>query len=141
MPHKIAGFCRHPGCRNRAVELRYCEEHAGEGRQREIARDKHRTPAHKRGYDKRWERYSKWFLAQPGNQLCVLRMDAGCAIVAQCVDHIDPPEGAKDPRFWDRGNHQPACIHCNSVKGHRFLRGTALDGNDGLRDAVPPGGR
>jgi 5-methylcytosine-specific restriction protein A len=35
------------------------------------------------------------------------------------VDHIDPPDGPGDPRFWDTANHQPACIHCNSVKGHK----------------------
>ena len=126
MPHRLQGFCKYPGCTQKANDISgYCTAHRGAGQERDISRDRHRQPAHIRGYDKRWERYSKWFLSLPQNQFCVLRLDDGCAQIAQCVDHIDPPDGARDPRFWDRSNHQPACIHCNSVKGHRFIRGTA----------------
>ena len=85
-----------------------------------------RGSARERGYDSRWSAYSKWYLAQPNHQLCALRLDEGCAVVAQCVDHIDPPDDRHDPRFWNPENHQPACIHCNSVKGHRFMRGKYL---------------
>lgn len=126
MPHRLLGFCKCPGCAQKADDISgYCSAHKGESQRHGISRDRHLLPAHIRGYDKRWERYSKWFLSQPQNQMCALRLDAGCTIIAQCVDHIDPPDGARDPRFWDRSNHQPACIHCNSVKGHRFIRGTA----------------
>ena len=31
--------------------------------------------------------------------------------------------GAISPKFWDKANHQPACIHCNSVKGHKNIKG------------------
>ena len=120
-------LCRVPGCAGFALKgHRYCEAHAAEERAelraQEAARDRRRGSARERGYDARWARYSKWFLSLPENQLCALRMDEGCAVVAQCVDHIDPPDGPEDPRFWDFSNHQPACIHCNSVKGHRFMR-------------------
>ena len=64
------------------------------------------------------------------NQFCSLRLP-GCTFIAQCVDHIDPPDGPDDPRFWDKNNHQPACIHCNSVKGHRKIVGSyKVFGND-----------
>ena len=131
-------FCRYPGCPNFVGHgPRYCDTHAAEEieeqRRNEAARDRRRGSAKQRGYDARWSRYSKWFLSRPQNQFCVLHLDDGCAGVAQCVDHIDPPEGPNDPRFWDYSNHQPACIHCNSVKGHRKLRGNFAFG-------VPPRG-
>ena len=120
-------LCRYPGCAGFALKgHRYCQAHAAEElaelRAQEAARDRRRGSARQRGYDARWNCYSKWFLSLPGNQLCALRLDEGCAVVAQCVDHIDPPDGPDDPRFWDFKNHQPSCIHCNSVKGHRFMR-------------------
>ena len=121
-------LCKVPGCSN-LTRNKYCDEHQylqeEEDRKRtEYLNRKKKNGGHKlssteRGYDTRWRNYSKWFLAQPGNQFCKLHLDDQCAVVAQCVDHIDPPESRDDPRFWDYSNHQPACIHCNSVKGHR----------------------
>ena len=117
-------FCAHPGCAALVSgSARYCEEHKADGQQAERARDQRRGSARVRGYTTRWNKYSKWFLSLPENQFCALHLDDGCAIVAQCVDHIDPPDNASDPRFWDTSNHQPACIHCNSVKGRRKLVG------------------
>ncbi len=127
---KAAHFCGWPGCNNVTAD-KYCEQHCEEGeamdRRKKLERlrkyDGRRGSARQRGYDARWDRYSKWFLSRPGNQLCALRLDDGCAIVSQCVDHIEPPRGADDPKFWDTANHQPSCIHCNSVKGHKKLKG------------------
>ena len=122
MPTRPARICGQAGC----SELVYdgsgrCEKHR---RQTRREQDERRGSAHERGYTARWQKYRAWFLRQPGNQICKLRVDGGCALVAQCVDHIDPPDGPDDPRFWDYNNHQASCIHCNSVKGRRKIVGT-----------------
>lgn len=118
-------FCKHAGCSALVGGLsRYCEAHKAEEQEAERRAEARRGSARERGYTTRWNKYSKHFLSRPENQFCKLHLDAGCAVVAQCVDHIDPPDGADDPKFWDRNNHQAACIHCNSVKGRRRVVGT-----------------
>lgn len=117
-------FCRFAGCSSLTSHFSgYCEKHRAIWEEQNKARDQRRGTARERGYDSRWARYSRAYLKQPGHQLCALRLDSGCAVVAQCVDHIVPPESKSDPLFWNPENHQPACIHCNSVKGHRTIRG------------------
>lgn len=118
MPMKPLRPCCHPGC-SALTRERHCEQHKKQHQQQQ---DKERGTAHQRGYDKRWQRYSKWFLSQPENVFCKLQLP-GCSRIARCVDHIDPPDGPNDPRFWDTNNHQAACIHCNSVKGRRKIIG------------------
>lgn len=117
-------FCKHTGC-DVLVDsgARYCGAHKADKQEAERRADERRGSARERGYTVRWNKYSKAFLAMPGNQFCKLHLDAGCATVAQCVDHIDPPSGADDPKFWNSNNHQAACIHCNSVKGRRYVVG------------------
>ena len=127
MAHKTRRFCRHIGCINLTAES-YCMDHKDDARQAAQARDRRRGSSRQRGYTYRWEKYSKWFLSQPENKFCTLHMDNGCHVLAQCVDHIDPPDGPDDERFWDECNHQAACIHCNSVKGHRRMVGTFIYG-------------
>ena len=125
MPSKSLHFCGYPGC-NRLVTTAHCEEHQllYDAKKREQFKryDKARGTATERGYTSRWSKYSKWFLSQPNNQICKLHLP-GCTIVAQCVDHIEPVNGAGDFKFWNTINHQPACIHCNSVKGHKNIVG------------------
>ncbi|KXG42866.1 HNH endonuclease [Tepidibacillus decaturensis] len=123
MPNRPLKPCSYPGCTNLTRE-RYCEKHK---KQEQKRYDEHRGTAAQRGYDWRWQRYSKYFLKQPENAFCKLQFP-GCTRLAQCVDHIDPPDGQNDPRFWDTNNHQAACIHCNSVKGHRYIKGKGLNG-------------
>jgi 5-methylcytosine-specific restriction protein A len=120
MPSKPLRLCNHPGC-NELVTAGYCDKHKKQDQQQ---RDQRRGTAHERGYTYRWQKYSQWFLKQPENIFCKLQLP-GCTNLAECVDHIDPVNGAKDPRFWDTSNHQGACIHCNSVKGHRKMIGKA----------------
>lgn len=139
MAIRSAKFCKLDGCKNivRGAS-KYCSEHQAEAeaeaQRREQARQKRgdmkRGSSRERGYSTAWSKYSKAFLAKPENKFCKLRLDSGCAVIAQCVDHVDPPENAKDPRFWDKTNHQAACIHCNSVKGHRKIVGTFTYGAD-----------
>ena len=121
MPKKALKPCLKTGC-NKLTRNGYCDEHKKELQKHY---DKQRGSAHERGYDSRWRRYSKWFLSQPENVLCKLQLP-GCTRVANCVDHIDPPDGPDDPRFWNPNNHQGACIHCNSVKGHRLMEGRGV---------------
>ena len=128
---KALHFCAHTGCRNLTAD-KYCEVHAQDGLEEQKRwNDGHRRgSSRQRGYDSKWERYRKWYLAQPGHQLCALHLD-GCTVLATCIDHIVPPKSKEDPLFWDYTNHQPSCIHCNSVKGHTTLRGTwHLGGED-----------
>jgi len=120
MPVKPLKPCRQPGC-SALVAGSYCDKHK---RQTQMEYDHQRGTASRRGYDGRWQKYSKWFLRQPGNQICKLRLDSGCTLVAKCVDHITPPAGPNDPLFWDPDNHQASCIHCNSVKGKRKIVGS-----------------
>lgn len=123
-------FCKHSGCSALVGGAqRYCDEHKADEQEAERKRDERRGSARERGYSTQWNKYSKAFLAMLGHQFCSLHLDEGCAVVAQCVDHIDPPRGAGDPKFWDKTNHQAACIHCNSVKGRRAVVGTWEFGN------------
>lgn len=112
--------CNYPGC-HELVTTGYCDKHA---KQYRIQEDMKRGTANQRGYTYRWSKYSKWFLSQPENVFCKLQLP-GCDNIAQCVDHIKPHSGPNDPLFWDRNNHQAACIHCNSVKGRKEIKGSA----------------
>lgn len=125
MPKRPKRPCAYPGCPE-LVEYpdRYCQKHKQEKNRSKREYDRQRGTAAQRGYNYRWQKYSKWFLKQPGNQICKLRLDDGCNLIAQCVDHIVPPSGPDDPLFWDPNNHQAACIHCNSVKGKRAIKGS-----------------
>lgn len=118
MPNRPKSICRHQGCSELIDKPGYCLVHEKQFRKLMDAR---RGTAHERGYDSKWQKYSKWFLNQPENQFCVIQLP-GCTEFAKCVDHIKPCD-KDDPLFWDKSNHQPACIHCNSVKGRRELRG------------------
>lgn len=139
MANRAARFCKHNGCANIVRgESNYCDAHRAEAEAEAQRRaqanqkrgDMRRGSSRERGYTTAWSKYSKAFLSKPENKFCCLRLDNGCAVVSQCVDHIDPPDNAKDKRFWDKSNHQPACIHCNSVKGHRFMIGKYVFGAD-----------
>jgi 5-methylcytosine-specific restriction protein A len=73
-----------------------------------------RPSARARGYDSKWSRESKVFLARPENRYCA----CGCGQVAEMVDHKVAHKG--DMRlFWDRSNWQPMTRRCNSRKAVR----------------------
>ncbi|MBS0535381.1 MAG: HNH endonuclease [Proteobacteria bacterium] len=61
-----------------------------------------RQSANQRGYDSKWRRESKEYLARPENCLCA----CGCGRAADMVDHIIPHRGDRK-LFWDRKNWQP----------------------------------
>lgn len=70
-----------------------------------------RPSAQARGYDSKWRRASKAFLAEPHNRLCV----CGCGGLSEMVDHKTPHRGDMK-LFWDRKNWQPMTRSCHSRK-------------------------
>jgi 5-methylcytosine-specific restriction enzyme A len=121
MANKALRFCLHPGC-NALTTDRYCSAHQSDENEQRALSDKKRGNANQRGYTYRWSKYSKWFLSQPGNQICKLHLE-GCTIVAECVDHIIAVTGPDDPNFFKRENHQSSCLRCNTKKGKKTIKG------------------
>lgn len=66
-----------------------------------------------RGYDGRWEKARKIFLA--ANTLCKVCQAAGDTVVASVVDHIQPHRGDM-VLFWKESNWQPLCRRCHNRK-------------------------
>jgi 5-methylcytosine-specific restriction protein A len=125
MPQRPLAPCKHSGCseltRNKSG---YCDAHQGDYKPRDYHREnKQRKSSTSLGYNYRWQKYRALFFRKPGNQICKLHLP-GCTLIATEIDHIDPPDGPNDPKFWDRSNHQPACRYCNSVKGRKKIVGT-----------------
>lgn len=102
---------------------------------RKQARARERRPsASKRGYDRRWQDYSRQFLAR--NPHCVgvlikgVRVHAAsCQGRSECTDHIEAVDGADDPLFYDERNHQPLSVACNSLKRRRVDHAGKSDTN------------
>jgi 5-methylcytosine-specific restriction enzyme A len=77
-----------------------------------------RKSAAQRGYDARWRRESKAFLARAENALCVYCKRRGFLKEARQVDHIIPHRGDLD-LFWNRKNWQGLCQKCGAEKSAR----------------------
>ena len=75
-----------------------------------------RGSASERGYDKRWERARKVFLAE--HPMCADCLRRGWYTPATVVDHIVPHKGDQD-LFWDDRNWQPLCKACHDRKTAR----------------------
>lgn len=92
-----------------------CDCQIKRDRDRKARFDQRRPSARERGYDSKWERESKAFLALPQNRLCA----CGCGRTADMVDHIIPHKGDKS-LFWSRANWQPmAAVPCHVSKKQR----------------------
>lgn len=87
---------------------------------RKAAHDRRRPNATDRGYDSKWRRESRAFLALPGNSHCI----CGCGRIANVVDHIIPHKGDMK-LFWDRKNWQPMNSHCHNSKKQSMERDNA----------------
>jgi len=72
-----------------------------------------RPSAAARGYNSRWRRESKAYLAH--NKWCVHCLAAGLHVEAEHVDHIKPHKGSHK-LFWDKNNWQALCKPCHSFK-------------------------
>lgn len=73
--------------------------------------DMRRPTAARRGYDWKWHRASREFLAQPENQSCA----CGCGGRSTTVDHKRPHRGDM-LLFWDRSNWQGMTERCHNRK-------------------------
>ena len=75
-----------------------------------------------RGYDSRWQRYAKAFLA--AHPLCEcheckeLYEREGIVTPSEVVDHIKPHKGDMG-LFWDTANHQAMSKRCHDRKTQR----------------------
>lgn len=101
MPWSARRPCRKLGCNKLSVRGKvYCEEHA------ELEGERMRGTAAERGYDKRWQRASRAYLAR--NPLCAQCRKEKKLTPATVVDHITPHRGDRK-LFWDPANWQGLC--------------------------------
>lgn len=86
--------------------------------------DQRRGSARERGYNTRWEKARRTFLAR--SPLCLGCEAVGRVEPAVLVDHVEPHGGDSD-RFWDTSKWQGCCKwHHDVVKQRledRFARG------------------
>jgi 5-methylcytosine-specific restriction protein A len=80
-----------------------CETHA---RQKDRARGSFRE----RGYNARWSRLSLAY--RRAHPLCVLCLEAGRTVAAECVDHLQPISQGGD--MFDETNLRSLCWACHS---------------------------
>jgi 5-methylcytosine-specific restriction enzyme A len=106
-PTKAPRPCAEPGCPELVHAARCPEHEARHLRHTRQAYDAQRGTARERGYTHAWDKYRKRFLAR--NPFCRHCRHEGKSTLADEVDHIIPVEGASDPLFWDRTNHQGLC--------------------------------
>jgi 5-methylcytosine-specific restriction protein A len=107
--------CARAGCPN-VVDRGFCAEHASSSSAAMSERE--RLSAAKRGYGRKWQKYSAARLKS--HPLCVdpdKRHD-GRQVAATCTDHVIPHKGNM-VLFWDRKNHQSLCDGCNAYKAAR----------------------
>lgn len=112
MPRRPKVPCAHPGCPE-LVESgqKYCEKH------RLVHINNDRKSAAARGYDGRWRKARKRFLAV--HPLCEECRKKGLFVKATVVDHKVPHRG--DPAlFWDESNWQALCKPCHDKKTGLF---------------------
>ena len=112
MPLKPSRPCRYPGCPALTLgKSGYCEAH-----EKQITRqyDKDRGTATQRGYNARWRRASKLYLAE--YPLCALCAKKSPQVIraAVLVDHIIPHRGDY-ALFWDVSNWQSSCKECHDI--------------------------
>lgn len=105
MPKRPQKPCKHPGC-PRLTNDRYCDQHAK-------LHINDRENAFERGYNSRWQKASKRFLAK--HPFCSGCERKGKLTPAIVVDHIKPHRG-DEMLFWDESNWQPLCKKCHDRK-------------------------
>lgn len=110
MPQKLKRPCNQPGCPELTHD-RYCPSHK---KQKEERYERERGSAASRGYDYKWQQYSKRY--RKLNPLCVKCLEKGRITPSQHVDHIKAVNGPNDPLFYEPTNHQALCQPCHNAK-------------------------
>jgi len=110
MPIAAMTPCRHQGCRA-LVAKGYCDEHKQQSTRKQFDRD--RGSANSRGYNYKWQKARKIFLAE--HPLCVECESNEKVTAANVVDHIIAHKGDQ-VLFWDESNWQPLCATCHNIK-------------------------
>ena len=105
MPTKPKKPCKHQGC-PLLTNDRYCELHTK-------LHIKDRENAFERGYNGRWQKASKRFLAK--HPFCLKCERIGKLTPATVVDHVNPHCG-DEVLFWSESNWQPLCKKCHDSK-------------------------
>lgn len=110
MPVRPKSACKMPGCPNKVpAGQMYCEEH----RKRSYKiQDKFRKPAHKRGYDKRWEKLRGIYLKE--HPLCEECLKNKITNIADEVHHITPI--SKGGEILNKDNLMALCHSCHMRK-------------------------
>lgn len=75
--------------------------------------ERRRPSACSLGYDRRWRKARKAYLAE--HPLCAECARQGRDELASVVDHVQPHRGDSS-LFWDQSNWQPLCRSCHSRK-------------------------
>ena len=110
MPRRPDTPCRHPGCPALVpYGVKYCAKH------KPLHHEEVRS-ASARGYNSRWQKASKRYLAS--HVFCVECLKEGKYVKATDVDHITPHRG-NQRLFWDEHNWQALCHRHHSVKTRR----------------------
>lgn len=102
--------CAEVGCRQVVKGSSRCADHEKK-RKRQL--EALRPSRHERGYDARWVKESKAFLAR--NPLCAECGKKNLVVSATVVDHIIPHLGNMT-LFWNQSNWQPLCKKCHDRK-------------------------
>ena len=98
--------------------------------------DRERGTAAERGYDARWVRESKAFLA--ANPLCIYCALSDIVTAASLVDHLYPHRGNRE-LFWLKRLWVPSCKPCHdSFKKQIELQGRAALDKLAQRLGLPP---
>ena len=128
IPARIKSECRKIGCTTLTDNANgYCDRHQPKQNHRRY--DANRLSSCQRGYDAKWQRYRRWFLAQ--HPLCAV-----CNHIATVVDHITPHRGDKEV-FWDSNNHQALCKRCHDAKTATEDGGFGNTGKNGVGGKNP----
>jgi len=113
MPKSAKMPCRHTLCPALLDSPGFCEAHKSERFNSQRESDSRRGSSTQRGYDYRWQKVRKGYLAK--HPLCVHCEANGRVTAATEIDHIVPIQVAP-MRKYDRTNWQALCKSCHSAK-------------------------
>lgn len=114
MPTRALHACAKAGCRSLNVAgSPFCSAHQSEAQARQRAIDAARPTARERGYNTRWDKARKTYLAR--HPICVRCEAEQRTTPATVVDHREP-HGGDQRKFWDTANWQALCATCHNRK-------------------------